>query len=150
VHDHSDSTDNSFSPAFNKLPTLHPSPSASLVPDRLELYCLLLSFKRQYKWLCSDHKRYHLVTPLTDPIILDTQYRWVSCSPTSPTALRPTERYGAGSVYHSDSKSFYIYGGLAWSDTGNYIYMGDMWVMNDYLALSSVLEWRQVSFLPSY
>ena len=95
------------------------------------------------------------MTLLTDPIRLDkvsvglTKYRWVSCSPTSRTALRPIERYGAGSAYHSDSKSFYIYGGLALSGTGNYIYMGDMWVMNDYLALSSV-EWQQVSFLPSY
>jgi hypothetical protein len=26
--------------------------------------------------------------------------------------------------------------------------MGDMWVMNDYLADSSVLQWQQVSFLP--
>ena len=103
--------------------------------------------------MCSDHKRYHLVTPLTDPIILDAQYRWVSCSPTSPTALRPIERYGAGSVYHSDSKSFYIYGGLAWSGTGNYMAMGDMWVivMKNYSALDSAdFEWQQVSFLPSY
>ncbi len=115
-----------------------------------QLYCLLLSFKPHNQWLCSDHKRYQLVTPLTDPIILDAQYRWVSCSPTSPTALRPIERYGAGSVYHPDSKSFYIYGGLALSGTENYMYMGDMWVMSDYLALSSVLEWQQVSFLPSY
>ena len=80
------------------------------------------------------------MTPLTDPIILDAQYRWVSCSPTSPTALRPIERYGAGSVYHSDSKSFYIYGGLALSGTGNYMAMGDMWVitMKTYSALTSV------------
>jgi hypothetical protein len=93
------------------------------------------------------------VTPLSDPIILDAQYRWVSCSPTSPTALRPIERYGAGSVYHSDSKSFYIYGGLAWSGTGNYRYMGDMWAiaMKNYSTLASVdFEWQQVSLLPSY
>jgi hypothetical protein len=92
------------------------------------------------------------VTPLTDPIRLDkvsvglTKYRWVSCSPTSPTALRPTERYGAGSVYHSDSKRFYIYGGLSWTDTEEYISLGDMWVMNNY-TVDSALEWQQVSFL---
>jgi hypothetical protein len=68
-------------------------------------------------------------------------------------ALRPIERYGAGSVYHLDSKSFYIYGGLAWSGTGNYMAMGDMWViaMKNYSALASVdFDWQQVFPLPSY
>ena len=93
-------------------------------------------------------KRYHLVTPLTDPIRIDSEYRWASCSPTSPTALRPTKRHGAGSAFHSESKRFYIYGGLACTGT-KCIAMGDMWVMNDY-TVENEIEWQQVSFLLPY
>ena len=79
---------------------------------------------------------------LTQDVDPSGEYEWGSCSPTSPTALAPMERYGAGAVYHASSKSFYVYGGFAWTST-SFRAANDMWVLRDYQDVSKV-EWTQV------
>ena len=56
-----------------------------------------------------------------------TKHKHLRCSPTEPNELKPTERYGAGAVFHASSHTFYIFGGLAWTGT-MFSEMNDMWV----------------------
>jgi len=80
---------------------------------------------------------------LSTPVDAGAEYEWVSCSPTGATALKPEARYGAGAVFHGSSRSFYVFGGFAWTGT-SFEPMNDMWVLHDFEDISKV-EWKIVS-----
>jgi len=80
---------------------------------------------------------------LTNTLDPTAHYEWVSCTPTTATALKPMQRYGAGAVFHESSQSFILYGGFAWSGM-SFNSMSDMWVLKDFVDVSKV-EWKQIN-----
>jgi hypothetical protein len=80
---------------------------------------------------------------LTPVVNISNAYAWLSCTPNSTKSLVPTPRYGAGSVFHEASQTFYIYGGFAWNGR-NFAATNDLWVLYDFNSVKD-MTWHEVN-----